>query len=389
MPGFRRAAYLRMESAPGAFEPLRHRERTQARALVVRGAGFAARIRGGVNERLNDLSLCGRPLERLPLVTLYLSERCNSRCVTCDFWRHGHADMTLERVARLAPSLTALGTEVVLISGGEPLVNREWLAIADLLRSSGFTLWLLTSGLSLVKHAATVARRFDRVTVSLDGACAETYAAIRGVDAFDHVLAGIRAAAAAGAIVTVRATVQRANFRELPALVDVARAAGARQISFLAVDAANPHAFARRDERRPDVSLHSEDLPQFERILSALARSHASDFASGFIAESPRKLARLLEYFAAVCGLGPFPQVRCNAPEFSAVVDARGRVQPCFFIPGPPAEADRAAGADVEGADFLRTLNAPAMRALRSDIHARRRPECATCVCSMWREVPG
>ena len=25
----------------------------------------------------------------LPLVTLYLTERCNSRCVTCDYWRHG------------------------------------------------------------------------------------------------------------------------------------------------------------------------------------------------------------------------------------------------------------------------------------------------------------
>ena len=29
------------------------------------------------------------PLRRLPLVTLFLSERCNSRCVSCDYWRHG------------------------------------------------------------------------------------------------------------------------------------------------------------------------------------------------------------------------------------------------------------------------------------------------------------
>ena len=28
--------------------------------------------------------------------------------------------------------------------------------------------------------------------------------------------------------------------------------------------------------------------------------------------------------------------MRCNAPEFSAVIGATGRVQPCFFIPGPP-----------------------------------------------------
>ena len=34
-------------------------------------------------------------LEQLPLVTLYLTERCNSRCVTCDYWRHGRKDVTL------------------------------------------------------------------------------------------------------------------------------------------------------------------------------------------------------------------------------------------------------------------------------------------------------
>ena len=40
-------------------------------------------------------------LHRLPLVTLYLTERCNSRCVTCDYWRHGRADMNLAAVKRL------------------------------------------------------------------------------------------------------------------------------------------------------------------------------------------------------------------------------------------------------------------------------------------------
>src|SRR5579872_5209037 len=59
-------------------------------------------------------------LRRLPLITLYLTDRCNSRCVTCDYWRHGRADMNLESVTQLLPSLVQLQTRVVLISGGEP-----------------------------------------------------------------------------------------------------------------------------------------------------------------------------------------------------------------------------------------------------------------------------
>src|SRR5579871_6358036 len=95
----------------------------------------------------------GSSLQRLPLATLYVTERCNSRCVTCDYWRHGRSDMPLESVERLLPSLRQLRTQVVLLSGGEPLLNPAWPQIADLLRSNGFKVWLLTSGLSLAKHA--------------------------------------------------------------------------------------------------------------------------------------------------------------------------------------------------------------------------------------------
>jgi MoaA/NifB/PqqE/SkfB family radical SAM enzyme len=192
--------------------------------------------------------------DALPLVTLYLSERCNSRCVTCDYWRHGTKDASLASVERMVPELAALRTRAVLLSGGEPLLNPEWPAIAALLKSRGLALWLLTSGLSLAKHARRAAELFDSITVSLDGTCAETYAAIRGVDAFDKVCEGIRAAAAAGVPTSVRVTLQRANYRELPAFVALARELGAAQVSFLAVDVGNAHAFARRDGGRDETS---------------------------------------------------------------------------------------------------------------------------------------
>jgi hypothetical protein len=108
-------------------------------------------------------------------------------------------------------------------------------------------------------------------------------------------------------------------------------------------------------------------------------QDYRQDFRSGFIAESPDKLRRILHYFAAIRGLGPYPPVRCNAPEFSAVVGATGRVQPCFFISGPPDAQIRA--------DFPSALNSREMLALRADIRAGVRAECKTCVCSMWRDL--
>jgi Fe-coproporphyrin III synthase len=317
-------------------------------------------------------------LQRLPLVTLYLTERCNSRCVTCDYWRHGRVDMNLASVQRLLPSLTRLRTRAVLLSGGEPLLNPQWAEIAQLLKAQGLSTWLLSSGLSLAKHARRAAQLFDAITVSMDGTNARTYAAIRGLDAFDKVCEGVAAAADAGARVSLRVTLQRANYRELPAFVGLARQLGACQISFLAVDVANPHAFGRSDDFAADLALQPHDLPQFEQLLSSLEQRRAEDFHSGFIAESPQKLRRILQYFSAVCGQGPYPAVLCNAPEFSAVIDAHARVQPCFFIAGPPGPALLD--------DLPAVLNAAAMTSLRGDIRQRRRPECNTCVCSMWRE---
>jgi MoaA/NifB/PqqE/SkfB family radical SAM enzyme len=317
-------------------------------------------------------------LQRLPLVTLYLSERCNSRCVTCDYWRHGRADLNLEAVTRLLPSFAELETRVALISGGEPLLNPEWAEIAELLRSHGLRLWLLTSGLSLAKHARRAAQLFDAITVSLDGTNRETYAAIRGLDAFEKVCAGIHATVSAGARVGVRVTVQRANYRQVPQFVTLARELGAREVSFLAVDVANPHAFGRVDDFAKDLALKPEDLPVLDQILIAMEREHDVHFRSGLIADSPQKLRRMHQYFAAVSGLTPYPRVRCNVFDYSAVLGATGRVSPCYFISGP---------ADACCRDHLgEVLNSDSMTALREDIRAGRRSECARCVCSLWRD---
>jgi hypothetical protein len=170
----------------------------------------------------------------------------------------------------------------------------------------------------------------------------------------------------------------RGNFRELPRFIGLARHAGASQVSFLAVDVANLYAFGRQGGQAPDLALRESELPEFGRLLHALEQDHADDFHSGFIAESPAKLWRIHQFFTAVRGLAAFPPVRCNAPEFSAVVGARGAVSPCFFISGPK-EA-------VCHDNLERTLNSDRLIALRQSIHAGSRPECARCVCSMWRD---
>jgi Fe-coproporphyrin III synthase len=245
--------------------------------------------------------------------------------------------------------------------------------------------WLVTSGLALAKHAHRVADVFERITVSLDGTDSATYAAIRGLDAFDKVCQGIAAAVSRGRPPSIRVTLQRANYRQLPDFVRLAKQLGAREVSFLAVDIANPHAFGRTDDYRTDLALGAQDLQILERCLESLEQDYAAEFRSGFIAESPAKLRRILQYFAALQGQGAYPPVRCNAPEFSAVVGANHQVQPCFFIAGPASA--RLLQPDGRGMELPALLNSETMMQLRADIRAGKRGECKTCVCSMWRDL--
>ncbi|MDM4765390.1 radical SAM protein [Pelomonas sp. SE-A7] len=318
-------------------------------------------------------------LRALPLVTLYLTERCNSRCTSCDYWRHGRDQLSLASVQALLPQFQRLGTRAVLVSGGEPLLHPQWAEIATLLKSEGLQLWLLTAGLALAKHAAAVSSLFDKLTVSMDGADAETYAAIRGVDAFDVVCQGLRAAAQFGRPALLRCTVQQRNFRQLPELVALAHACGASGISFLAADLGNPQAFGRiaLTQQPAGLALRIEEVEALERLIDRMETALEHDFRSGFIAESPAKLRRIAAHYRALLGQGEYPPVRCNAPEFSAVLEAGGRLRPCFFIAGPAGQTD---------ATLEQSLNSPAMRELRESIRCGQRPECRRCVCSMWRD---
>ena len=322
-------------------------------------------------------NLLGDRLFALPVAIVYLTDKCNSRCASCDYWRYGQRHMSLDLARRLAGELPRSGARYVLLSGGEPLLHPQWDAIAAAFKRAGMRVALATSGILLPKHAARVATFVDELYVSLDGATPETYRSIRGVDGLGLVEQGTRALAGQLPI-TFRTTVQRGNYRQLPDLIRLTRSWGATHHSFLAVDVSTHAAFARRKDFDASLAPGAGDLAEFDRVLDEVEREFAAEFASGYIVESPAKLRRLRQYFAALLGLDSFPHVRCNAPRFSAVVETDGALKPCYFL--PPAGA-------LDGAPLLGSLNAPEAIDLRRQQRLGRREECGRCVCYAYRDA--
>jgi MoaA/NifB/PqqE/SkfB family radical SAM enzyme len=320
----------------------------------------------------------------LPLVVFYPTSRCNSRCLSCDWWKQsGAGDLTLQEIDAVAAALPALGTRVVAFSGGEPLLRPDVFEAARLFGARGMTLHLLTSGVLLERVAERVAERFARVVISLDAASEPLYEAVRGVAALATVERGVARLRRIAPLVpvTARATLHRGNFRELPRLVAHAKAMALDGISFLAADVSSS-AFGR--ERPPDagaLALGTEEVAEFAAVVEQTIADHRAAFDSGFVAESPDKLRRLPKYYQALRGGGAFPRVACNAPWVSVVVEANGSVRPCFFH-------DPVGNVREAPIDSIVASNLPAFR---RSLVVGENPVCTRCVCSMkttWRHAP-
>jgi Fe-coproporphyrin III synthase len=335
------------------------------------------------------LNLTGDRLHAVPMLIVYLTDGCNSRCVTCDIWKLPRRNMPMTLAEKLTSEFRTLGVRRVILSGGEAMQHPDWPHIAKLFRAAGANVELITNGLLLNKQSQDVIENIDQLIVSLDGGVPETYKAIRGVDGFDVIMSGLRKCADAGIPITTRTTIQHGNFFELPQIIDAARTAGVHKVSFLAVDVSSTQAFGPRfaPKRISNPSsllphapsspvLTAHDLPEFSALLDRLERDYATDFASGLIAESPAKLRRLYDYFASLNGESPFPPPRCNAPHLSAVVEVDGNLRPCFFLPRVSKVGDDT---------LLETLNAPSAVEMRAAYRTGQRSECSRCVCSLYQ----
>ena len=314
----------------------------------------------------------------MPLLVFYPTSRCNSRCLSCDWWQStGADDLSYAEIAEVARAVPALCISRVLLSGGEPLLRPDFGRVAALFRRQGARLELTTSGVLLAPRAEAVAAHVHRVTVSLDGAGAASYHAVRGIDGLGALEAGLaRLSALAPRLpVAARATLHAMNFRELPALVETARRLGLDGISFPAADLSSG-AFGRRAGAAPSARAllpAAADLDELDAIIDRTARDLAHEFACGFIAETPDKLRRIPRYYRALRGEGPFPPVSCNAPWVSAVVEANGAVRPCFFH-DPIGNVREKPLASIIHHD---------LRRFRRGFVVTTDPVCRRCVCSL------
>src|SRR5450432_4862089 len=94
----------------------------------------------------------------LPIVILMPHSACNCRCVMCDIWKGNQnlRQLSEKDIIGLLSTLQKLGTKRVLMSGGEALLNTNFFRLCEILQKENIRITLLSTGLTLKKHAAQV-----------------------------------------------------------------------------------------------------------------------------------------------------------------------------------------------------------------------------------------
>ena len=173
---------------------------------------------------------------RISYLRISVTDRCDFRCVYCmaeDMTFLPKKDvLSFEEVEAIAGAFIARGTTKIRLTGGEPLVRRDIMALVRNLGGrigNGLDeLTITTNGSQLQKHAEGLfAAGVRRLNVSLDTLDEARFAQITRRGRLGDVLAGIGAAQAAGLAIKINMVAMRGvNDHEIEAMMDWAHGGG-------------------------------------------------------------------------------------------------------------------------------------------------------------------
>lgn len=269
-----------------------------------------------------------------------LTHRCNLRCVHCycrqeaDDQHARATELTFESVCRIVDQAADAGVFSLTLTGGEPLLRRDFLDIYDHVKSRGILPILFTNGTLITARIAEHLAEYPPfyVDVSIYGRTRETYESITGIPgSYERCLEGIRELVDRGIKVFLKTPAMVQNQHELGSLAEFAQGMGTVFRFDLNL---NPRLEHMDDRFGPyDYGLSLQDRVDLE--FSDTEKIEAWTAFSAQVATMP------VEDTAYTCGAGLF----------GFFVDARGYLSMCVLSRHP--RYDLTTGTFREGWELL------------------------------------
>jgi len=277
---------------------------------------------------LQALTAVAAKQDRLTFASFELTSRCNLKCGMCyvraEAGDRTRADAELSGEVWLDIARQALDAGVVtlLITGGEPLLHRDFQQIFSGVSRMGFVVGINTNAVLINAGWIDFFREYTphRVNVSLYGASQATYERMCGVpEGYRLAVDGIDRLLNAGIGVSIRTTATAENMEDIPEILAFAKSRG------IPVQC-NPYAFPpMRRETGGDVPA---DRPDAQRVAELMVTT----------AERTKAPEVLKKMYERVRRIDPAAEVRfdkqsaCSAGRSSMWITWDGRMLPCGLL---------------------------------------------------------
>jgi mycofactocin radical SAM maturase len=254
------------------------------------------------------------PLSAPVNITWEITRKCNLRCVHClsASSKESPGELTFDECKGIVDRLAALKVFEINFGGGEPLLQDYFLPLLRYIHDRGIVTCVSTNGTVLTDEAIDLfaGNPLVNVQVSLDGATPEVNDSIRGRGTYQRIIRGLESLAGKNISLSVNTVVTSLNFRQLPALKELAISHGAR----LRVSRFRPSGRARDSWERLKL-----DSPQLAELAAWLVDDPSILTGDSFFSISQDGKRQL--------GLD-----MCGAAKMTACIDPSGDVYPCAFL---------------------------------------------------------
>lgn len=266
-----------------------------------------------------------------------LTARCNFNCPMCyvhltpeQLKASGKAELTAGQWLDIAKAAKDRGMVFALLTGGEPLVRKDFFEIYDGMRQMGLLISINSNG-SMLK--GEILERFleappFRFNISLYGGCNETYRNMCGIPAYDQVKENIRALRQAGVDVSLNLSITPYNKDDLPQIY---------------ADAVELDVNVRASSYMyPSVRVNGEQYGCGNRLSCAESARYSVEwdalrFTPEEFAIRAENMRRLTNIEQEGCPVEDGEGVRCRAGTSSFWMTWDGRMLPCGMMTTPVA----------------------------------------------------
>lgn len=263
-------------------------------------------------------------------VSLTITNRCNYKCIYCygAYYDRVDKDVPLKSWLDLIDELAGMGTKMIHLGGGEPLLRNDIDQIIAKVKDHDMICRINTNG-ALIPEKIDKLRRVDSICVSLDGNEAANDRN-RGEGTFKEIIAGIKCSKANGISTHVSATVTTNSIEAADEVLALATEIG------FTVEFGLPYEQTTTNKDIPAVKIYDETMRSFLRkILKYKAEGYPifySDSTYEYALNWPVSYDKKLLFEGEVPA--DFKIIECYMGRYMCFVDGDGLVYPCGQLIG-------------------------------------------------------